>query len=93
MVDWRLAERVAEAVAGGDGAGAPLAGGADLDAMAARAVEHVTEYARIRPSTRWSFPSKAITSPAAASSSRAAPPTQASPPRGHTTSCSRPTRS
>jgi coenzyme F420 biosynthesis associated uncharacterized protein len=50
MVDWRLAERVAEAVAGGDGAGAPLAGGADLDAMAARAVEHVTEYARIQPS-------------------------------------------
>jgi hypothetical protein len=43
MVDWRLAERVAEAVAGGDGAGAPLAGGADLDAMAARAVEHVTQ--------------------------------------------------
>ena len=38
MVDWRLAERVAEAVAGGDGAGTPLAGGADLDAMAARAV-------------------------------------------------------
>ena len=49
MVDWRLAERVAEAVAGGDGAGAPLAGGADLDAMAARAVEHVTAYARIQP--------------------------------------------
>ena len=47
MVDWRLAERVAEAVAGGDGAGVPLAGGADLDAMAARAREHVTEYARI----------------------------------------------
>ena len=46
MVDWRLAERVAEAVAGGDGAGAPLAGGADLDAMAARACEHVT---RVRP--------------------------------------------
>ena len=49
MVDWRLAERVAEAVAGGDGAGAPLAGGVDLDAMAARAREHVTEYARIQP--------------------------------------------
>ena len=49
MVDWRLAERVADAVAGGDGAGAPLAGGTDLDAMAARAVQHVTEYARIQP--------------------------------------------
>ena len=49
MVDWRLAERVAEAVAGGDGAGPPLAGGADLDAMAARACEHVSEYARMQP--------------------------------------------
>jgi uncharacterized protein (DUF2342 family) len=50
MVDWRLAERVAEAVAGGDGAGPPLAGGADLDAMAARACERVSAYARIEPS-------------------------------------------
>jgi coenzyme F420 biosynthesis associated uncharacterized protein len=50
MVDWRLAERVAEAVAGGDGAGPPLAGGADLDTMAARACERVSEYARIQPS-------------------------------------------
>ena len=49
MVDWRLAERVAEAVAGGDGAGAPLAGGADLDAMAARACERVSGYARMQP--------------------------------------------
>ena len=49
MVDWRLAERVAEAVAGGDGAGSPLAGGADLDAMAARAGERVSEYSRLQP--------------------------------------------
>jgi coenzyme F420 biosynthesis associated uncharacterized protein len=49
MVDWRLAERVAEAVAGGDGAGPPLAGGADLEAMSARALEHVSGYARIVP--------------------------------------------
>jgi coenzyme F420 biosynthesis associated uncharacterized protein len=40
---------VAEAVAGGDGAGAPLAGGADLEAMSARALERVTEYARLTP--------------------------------------------
>jgi coenzyme F420 biosynthesis associated uncharacterized protein len=49
MVDWRLAGRVAEAVAGGDGAGAPLAGGADLEAMSARALERVTAYARLTP--------------------------------------------
>ena len=49
MVDWRLAERVAEAVAGGDGAGPPLAGGVDLDAMAKRACEHVSAYARLEP--------------------------------------------
>jgi coenzyme F420 biosynthesis associated uncharacterized protein len=51
MVDWRLAERVADAVAGADKAapGEPLAGGADLDAMAARALERVTEYARLAP--------------------------------------------
>jgi coenzyme F420 biosynthesis associated uncharacterized protein len=49
MVDWRLAERVAEAVAGGDGAGAPLGGGADLEAMSARALERVSEYARLTP--------------------------------------------
>jgi coenzyme F420 biosynthesis associated uncharacterized protein len=49
MVDWRLAERVAEAVAGGDDAAPPLAGGADLDAMSARALDGVTEYARLRP--------------------------------------------
>jgi coenzyme F420 biosynthesis associated uncharacterized protein len=49
MVDWRLAGRVAEAVAGGDGAGAPLAGGADLEAMSARALERVCEYARLTP--------------------------------------------
>jgi coenzyme F420 biosynthesis associated uncharacterized protein len=49
MVDWRLAGRVAEAVAGGDGAGAPLAGGADLEAMSARALERVSEYARLTP--------------------------------------------
>jgi coenzyme F420 biosynthesis associated uncharacterized protein len=52
MVDWRLAERVADAVAGGDKApqAEPLGGGADLDAMAARALERVTEYARLTPS-------------------------------------------
>jgi coenzyme F420 biosynthesis associated uncharacterized protein len=51
MVDWRLAERVADAVAGADKAppAGPLAGGADLDAMAARALVHVTEYARLTP--------------------------------------------
>jgi coenzyme F420 biosynthesis associated uncharacterized protein len=49
MVDWRLAERVAEAVAGGDGAGPPLAGGLNLDAMATRACERVSAYARIQP--------------------------------------------
>jgi coenzyme F420 biosynthesis associated uncharacterized protein len=49
MVDWRLAGRVAEAVAGGDGAGAPLAGGPDLEAMSARALERVSEYARLTP--------------------------------------------
>jgi coenzyme F420 biosynthesis associated uncharacterized protein len=49
MIDWRLAERVAEAVAGGDGAGAPLAG--DLEAMAARAVERVSAYSRLQPAS------------------------------------------
>jgi coenzyme F420 biosynthesis associated uncharacterized protein len=49
MIDWRLAERVADAVSGGDGAGAPLAGGADVDAMSARALEHVTAYSRLEP--------------------------------------------
>jgi len=48
MVDWRLAERVAEAVAGGDGAGPPLGGGVDVDAMAARAFERVADYTRLR---------------------------------------------
>jgi coenzyme F420 biosynthesis associated uncharacterized protein len=48
MVDWRLAQRVAEAVAGGDGAGPPLAGGVELDAMAARACERVSAYARLQ---------------------------------------------
>ena len=49
MVDWRLAERVAEAVAGGDSAGQPLADGADVGAMADRALEHVSAYARLQP--------------------------------------------
>jgi coenzyme F420 biosynthesis associated uncharacterized protein len=49
MVDWRLAERVADAVSGGDGAGPPLAGGADLGAMSGRAVERVSGYSRLRP--------------------------------------------
>jgi coenzyme F420 biosynthesis associated uncharacterized protein len=49
MVDWRLAERVADAVSGGDGAGAPLGGGADIDAMSARALERVSAYARLEP--------------------------------------------
>jgi coenzyme F420 biosynthesis associated uncharacterized protein len=43
-MDWRVAERVADAVAGGDGAGPPLGGGADLDAMATGAFERVTAY-------------------------------------------------
>jgi coenzyme F420 biosynthesis associated uncharacterized protein len=51
MVDWRLAERVADAVAGADKVAPtdPLAAGADLDAMAARALERVTEYAQLQP--------------------------------------------
>ena len=49
MVDWRLAERVADAVSGGDGAGPPLAGGADVEAMSARALERVSAYARLQP--------------------------------------------
>jgi coenzyme F420 biosynthesis associated uncharacterized protein len=49
MVDWKLAQRVAEAVAGGDGAGAPLVAPAELEAMAARAAERVSEYARLEP--------------------------------------------
>jgi len=49
MVDWKLAQRVAEAVAGGDGAGPPIVDGAELEAMAARAVERVSEYARLQP--------------------------------------------
>ncbi|MGZ4268873.1 MAG: zinc-dependent metalloprotease [Solirubrobacteraceae bacterium] len=49
MVDWRIAERVADAVAGpAGGSGRPLAG--DLDAMAERAVTRVTAYARLEPS-------------------------------------------
>jgi coenzyme F420 biosynthesis associated uncharacterized protein len=47
MVDWRLAERVADAVAGGDGTGKPLAG--DIDAMATRAAERVIGYTRLQP--------------------------------------------
>jgi coenzyme F420 biosynthesis associated uncharacterized protein len=49
MVDWRLAQRVAEAVAGGDGAGPPLVEQPELEAMAARAFERVSEYARLHP--------------------------------------------
>jgi coenzyme F420 biosynthesis associated uncharacterized protein len=49
MVDWKLAQRVAEAVAGGDGAGAPLVAPAELEAMAARAAARVSEYARLEP--------------------------------------------
>jgi coenzyme F420 biosynthesis associated uncharacterized protein len=51
MTDWRMAERVADAVAGGDGAGPPLGGGADLDAMAAAAFARVTAYARLPEAT------------------------------------------
>jgi coenzyme F420 biosynthesis associated uncharacterized protein len=47
MVDWGLAERVAGAVAGGEDAPAPLPG--DLHAMATRATEHVSAYARLQP--------------------------------------------
>jgi coenzyme F420 biosynthesis associated uncharacterized protein len=48
MVDWKIAERVADAVAGPAGTdGPPLAG--DLDAMAAKAFEHVTAYSRLEP--------------------------------------------
>jgi coenzyme F420 biosynthesis associated uncharacterized protein len=47
MVDWRLAERVADAVSGGDGTGKPLAG--DVDAMATRGAERVIAYTRLQP--------------------------------------------
>jgi coenzyme F420 biosynthesis associated uncharacterized protein len=49
MDDWRIAERVADTVAGGDGPGRPLAG--DLEPMAAGALQRVTAYARIEPAT------------------------------------------
>jgi coenzyme F420 biosynthesis associated uncharacterized protein len=49
MVDWRLAERVADAVAGEDGAKPPLADGVDIVAMAARARERVADYAQLQP--------------------------------------------
>jgi coenzyme F420 biosynthesis associated uncharacterized protein len=51
MVDWRLAERVADAVSGGDGAGPPLGDGVDIAAMADRAFERVSGYTRLRPAT------------------------------------------
>jgi coenzyme F420 biosynthesis associated uncharacterized protein len=49
MVDWRLAQRVADAVAGGDGAGPPLVEQPELETMAGRAFERVSEYARLHP--------------------------------------------
>jgi coenzyme F420 biosynthesis associated uncharacterized protein len=49
MIDWQLADRVADAVAGGNGAGVPLEG--DLEAMAGRAAQRVTAYARLQPET------------------------------------------
>jgi coenzyme F420 biosynthesis associated uncharacterized protein len=49
MIDWRLAERVADAVAGEDGTAPPLAEGIDIAAMAARARERVSDYARLEP--------------------------------------------
>jgi coenzyme F420 biosynthesis associated uncharacterized protein len=51
MVDWRLAQRVADAVSGDDGAAPPLADGVDIAAMAQRACERVTDYARLHPGT------------------------------------------
>ncbi len=49
MVDWRIAERVADTVAGPAGTtSAPLKG--DIDAMADKAIARVTAYARIEPS-------------------------------------------
>jgi coenzyme F420 biosynthesis associated uncharacterized protein len=51
MVDWRLAERVADAVAGDDGTGPPLGGGVDIAAMAQRACERVSDYSHLRPAT------------------------------------------
>lgn len=48
MVDWKLAERIADTVAGPGGSGAtPLKG--DLDAMGAKAFDHVTAYSRLEP--------------------------------------------
>ena len=49
MVDWKLAQRVGVAVGGGAGAGAPLVAPAELEAMAARAAERVSGYARLEP--------------------------------------------
>jgi coenzyme F420 biosynthesis associated uncharacterized protein len=49
MVDWRLAERVADAVAGEDGAKPPLADGVDIAAMAVRARARVADYAQLQP--------------------------------------------
>jgi coenzyme F420 biosynthesis associated uncharacterized protein len=49
MVDWRIAERVADTVAGPAGSSStPLKG--DVDAMAESAIARVTAYARIEPS-------------------------------------------
>lgn len=49
MVDWRIAERVADTVAGPAGtSSAPLKG--DVDAMAEAAIARVTAYSRIEPS-------------------------------------------
>ncbi len=49
MVDWNIAERVADTVAGPAGTtGAPLKG--DVEAMAETAITRVTAYARIAPS-------------------------------------------
>ena len=49
MVDWRIAERVADTVAGPAGSSkGPLKG--DVDAMAESAIARVTAYARIEPS-------------------------------------------
>jgi coenzyme F420 biosynthesis associated uncharacterized protein len=51
MVDWRLAERVADAVSGDDGTGPPLGGGVDIAAMAQRACDRVSDYSQLRPAT------------------------------------------
>jgi coenzyme F420 biosynthesis associated uncharacterized protein len=51
MVDWTLAERIADAVAGGEGDPPPTRLPGDLAAMAERSRAAVVAYARLQPAT------------------------------------------